>query len=118
MKNFGKKWFISASSGVLGKVLLVVFGLCAGFAGSKFISLPVDNTIVEKVLTGIFVVIVILILPSFFLIMMYLLEILEWLRIKKEQENEGLELKNENLKLELELLREKRQSQPDDEESV
>ena len=31
MRNFGKKWFISASSGILGKILLVAFGLGVGF---------------------------------------------------------------------------------------
>ena len=117
MRNFGKKWFISASSGVLGKILLVVFGLCVGVAGSRFISLPVDNNLIEKILTGILFLIIISVFPFFFFVMVYFSEILEWLSVKNQQENKGLELKNEKLKLELELLREKRQSLRDDEES-
>ena len=116
MRNFGKKLLISASSGVLGKVLLVVFGLCAGFAGSKFISLPADNSLVKGILVGIFIIIFIPVLLGSMVIAAGFESILEWLSIRRNQENEKLELENENLKLKLELRRQEQQFPPDNQE--
>ena len=56
MKNFGKQWLISTSSGILGKILLIAFGLGVGIVGTHFFSFPTDNALVKKILTGIFVI--------------------------------------------------------------
>ena len=110
MKNFKEKWFISASSGMLGKILLVIFGLSAGLVGSQFFSVPIDKDIIAGagIVIGIVVILfTIMIIFSFPLI-------LEWLADRRESENERLQLENENLKLKLEL--QEKQSQPDNDE--
>ena len=52
MRNFGKKWFISASNGILGKTLLVALCLRSGFVGGQYISIPIDKDILELALRG------------------------------------------------------------------
>ena len=47
MKNFGKKMIIRASSGIFGRIQLVVFGLSVGFFGGQFISVPIDKDIIK-----------------------------------------------------------------------
>ena len=116
MRNFGKKWFISASSGILGKILLVAFGLGVGIAGSKFISLPADNNLVKGILVGIFIIIIIPVFLGSIVIAADFESFLEWLSIRRKQEHEKLELENENLKLKLELRRQEQQSPPDNQE--
>ena len=46
MKNFGKRWVISASSGILGKIVLVLLCLGAGIVGGQYISVPIDKDII------------------------------------------------------------------------
>ena len=99
MKNFKKKWFISASSGIFGKILLVFLGLGAGYVGSTFISLPIDKDILKGI--GFIVGMVVFIFS--FGAFIYFLDFLEWLAHRRESENERLQLENENLKLKLEL---------------
>ena len=99
MKNFKKKWFISASSGILGRILLVVFCLGAGVVGGQFISVPIDKDIIIG--AGFFIGFIALFLA--FLSPYILGMILEWLADKRESENKRLQLENENLKLKLEL---------------
>ena len=121
MKNFGKKWFISASSGILGKILLVAFGLGVGFVGSQFISVPIDSDIIKGagIVVGFVVIWFAIFSPMFFPM------ILEFFAYRRESENEQIKLKNENLqlenenlklKLELEQHQRNQQSTPDNEE--
>ena len=110
MKNFGKKWIISASSGILGKILLVALGLGAGFVGRHFISVPIDKDIIIGAGAGVFFIVMFLT----FMLSIELPLILEWLAHRRESENERLQLENENLKLKLEL--QEKQSQPDNDE--
>ena len=115
MKDFKKKWFISASSGILGKTLLVVLCLGAGFVGGQYISVPIDKDIIDKdIIKGVgFIVgmvVFIFAVGGFF----YFPLILEWFADKRESENEKLQLENENLKLKLEL--QEKQSQRDNDE--
>ena len=105
MKNFGKKRIISASSGILGKILLVAFGLGVGFFGRQFISVPIDKDIIIG--AGVFIGIIALFFA--FLSPYILAMILEFLAHKRE-------LENENLKLKLEL--QEKQSQPDNDETT
>ena len=119
MKNFKEKWWISASSGILGKILFVVFGVGVGAIGTKIISVPIDNTIIGAIIFIIGIVI-------FFLtvgILIYFPDILEWFAYRRQSEIEEIELKNESLKLENENLKLKLVSQrenqlpsPNDEE--
>lgn len=99
MRNFGKKWFISASSGIFGRILLVVLCLGAGFVGGQYISVPIDKDIIIG--AGVFIGMITLFFP--FLSPYILAMILEWLADKRKSENENLQLENENLKLKLEL---------------
>ena len=46
MKNFGKKWVISASSGIFDKILLVLLCLGAGVVVGQLISVPIDKDII------------------------------------------------------------------------
>lgn len=50
MRNFGKKWFISASSGIFGKILLIIFGFGVGIVGSQFFSGSIDSDIIKVVM--------------------------------------------------------------------
>ena len=110
MRNFRKKWFISASSGILGRILLVVFGLSVGFFGRQFISVPIDKDIIKGV--GFIVGTVVFIFA--FGGVLYFPLILEWFAYRRESDNEKRQLENENLKLKLEL--QEKQSQPDNDE--
>jgi len=112
MKNFGRKWFISASSGILGKTLLVILCLGAGFVGGQYISVPIDKDIIvgAGLVIG-FVVILFAFLSPYFLAM-----ILEWSIHKGNSKIESQKLENENLKLKLELQRQEQQSLPDHKE--
>ena len=110
MRNFGKKWVISASSGIFGRILLVVLCLGAGFVGGQYISVPIDKDIIKGV--GFIVGMVVFIFA--FGGMLYFPLILEWFAYRRESENEKLQLENENLKLKLEL--QEKQSQRDHDE--
>ena len=112
MKNFKKKWFISASSGILGRILLVVFCLGAGVVGGQYISVPIDKEIIigAGAVAGIVVILLTI------MIIAELPLILEWLAHRRESENERLQLENENLKLKLEL--QEKQSQPDNDQTT
>ena len=91
MENFGKNWFISASSGILGKILLVVFCFGAGVVGGQFISVPIDKYILKDVVFIVSMVIAILAFGG----ILYVPLILEWLARRRESENENLKLKLE-----------------------
>ena len=91
MKNFGKRWVISASSGI--------FCLGAGVVGGQYISVPMDKDIIIG--AGVFIGIIALLFTL--LICTELPLILEWFAYKRESENEKLQLENENLRLKLEL---------------
>ena len=110
MKNFGKKWFISASSGILGRILLVVLCLGAGFVGGQYISVPIDKDII----VGAGFVVGFVVILFTITICVEFPQILEWFTYRRESENEKLQLENENLKLKLEL--QEKQSQPDNDE--
>lgn len=99
MKDFRKKWFISASSGIFGKILLVFLGLGAGYVGRTFISLPIDKDILKGVGFIVGMVVFIFSIGAF----IYFLDFLEWLAHRRESENERLQLENENLKLKFQL---------------
>lgn len=108
MKNFGKKWFISASSGILGRILLVVLCLGAGFVGGQYISVPIDKDII----VGVGIIIGVVAILFTVTICVEFPQILEWFAYRRESEkeesklkNENLQLENENLKLKLELQR-------------
>ncbi|MCY4554149.1 MAG: hypothetical protein OXC79_10790 [Candidatus Poribacteria bacterium] len=107
MNNFGKKWFISASSGILGKIVLVLLCFGAGVVGGNFISVPIDKDIIIGAGSFIGFIAVFFAFISPYILAM----ILEWLSDRRESENENLQLENENLKLKLEL--QEKQSQPD-----
>ena len=111
MRKFWSKWFISASSGLFGRLIFFVILLSGGIVGSAYL-LPKENAII-KTITGT--------LP--FVIGVCLAYLPQFLELSKEWEREAradrikeLELKNENLKLELELQRQKGESTPDNEE--
>ena len=110
MENFWKKLIISASSGVFGKILLVVFGLSVGFFGRQFISVPIDSSIIKGTGTVVAFVVIWFSITIVFLSPM----ILEWFAYRRESENERLQLENENLKLKFQL--QEKQSKPDNDE--
>ena len=64
MKNFWSKWFVSTSSGILGRMLLVVLCLGAGFVGGQYISIPIDKEIITG--AGVFIDIIALLIFPFF----------------------------------------------------
>ena len=111
MKNFKEKWFISASSGLFGRVVFFVFLLGGGIVGSVYL-LPKENTII-KTITGTLPFVIgacLAYLPSF-------LDLLkEWAQEARNDRIRALELKNENLKLELELKQQEYQSPSDNDE--
>ncbi len=112
MKNFWSKWFVSASSGILGRMLLVVLCLGAGFVGGQYISIPIDKEIITG--AGLFIGIIALFITAFFPI--WLPMILEWSIMKKDFKIKSQELENENLKLKLKLQQQEQQSLPDQDE--
>lgn len=99
MKKLSSELLISATSGLLGKISLILFCLSAGYAGSK-IPIAADNDIIKNV---VYVISGILFMLAFFFCM-YFLYILEWLSHQKESKKEELRLENENLKLKKEIL--------------
>lgn len=110
MQNFRKKWIISASSGIFGKIVLVLLCLGAGVVGGQYISVPIDKDIIIG--AGAVAGFVVMFLT--FMIWMELPLILQWFADRRESENEKLQLENENLKLKLEL--QEKQSQVDNDE--
>ena len=110
MQKFWRKWVISASSGIFGKIVLVLLCLVAGAVGGQYISVPIDKDIIA----GAGLVIGLIALLFTWLICMEFPLILEWFAHKRESENEKLQLENENLKLKLEL--QEKQSQRDNDE--
>ena len=109
MKNFGKKWFISASSGILGKILLVAFGLCVGFAGSKVVTF--DNAYVTTVIFGTLNFAVVFSMVAF---IRNLDTFKEWAQERRQDEIRKLELEKEII--ELEIQRDNQQSTANDKE--
>ena len=101
MKNFEKKWIISASSGILGRILLVILCLGAGFVGSQYISVPIDKDIIVG--AGLVIGVVAILFTA--MICVYFPEILEWFAYGRESETERIKLKSENLQLENENLK-------------
>ena len=110
MKNFGKRWVISASSGILGKIVLVLLCLGAGIVGGQYISVPIDKDIIIG--AGVFIGIIALLFTV--MICAELPMILQWFAYRRESDNEKRQLENENLKLKLEL--QEKQSLPDNDE--
>ena len=112
MKNFWSKWFVSASSGILGRVLLIVLCLVTGFVGSQYISVPID----KEIITGAgFLIVFIIVLLAFFSPLL-LPMILEWSIMKKNLNFKSQELENENLKLKLKLQQQEKPSLTDQDE--
>jgi len=50
MKDFGKKWFISASSGLLGRFLWCVLGVGGGILGTLYL-LPNASIFIQKIVS-------------------------------------------------------------------
>ena len=100
-------------SGVL--VRLVAFGLF-GFGGiyigNKLLSSQIDSDLIKDILTGIFVIIIMVLFMLFIISPL----ILEWLSYVRDSKIKEKELDNEKLELEIELEKQKQQSSPDQEE--
>ena len=101
MKNFRKKWFISASSGIFGKIALVLLCLGAGVVGGQYLSVPIDKDIIIG--AGVFIGLIALLFTV--LIFTEFPLILEWFTHKRASENEKIQLENEKIQLENENLR-------------
>ena len=98
-------------SGVLGRLIApILLGLGGVYAGSKIVSSPIDKDIIVGIL---WIIGGILFLLTFTFCIGFPM-ILEWLSWMRESKAKELELKNENLKLEL--LEKKEQPLPDDNE--
>ena len=100
MRKFWSEWFISASSGLFGRILILIVGVGAVYVGSKYITLPVDNEITKEFIDLIYK----LCFMVYCILLFKMPDILGWLRGKdrikeKELENENLKLENKNLKL-------------------
>ncbi len=104
-KNFWKKWFLSASSGIFGRILLIIFCLTAGFVGSQYISIPIDKEIIAG--AGLFIGCITVFLTIFSPV---------WLGMIFEWSLEKRKLENENLKLKLELQQQEQESLSDDQD--
>ena len=105
MKNFKKKWLISASSGIFGKILPIIFGIGIGIVGKQFFSVSIDSDITKGVM-GIAAFVIALVAIFFtVLICVEFPLILEWFAYRRESENEKIQLENENLQLENENLK-------------
>ena len=119
MRKFWSEWFISASSGLFGRILILIVGVGAVYIGSKYITLPTDSVVIKE-----FIDLMRTIVFAIYGILLFKLpDILGWLSEKgkdriteKELENENLKLENKNLKLELELQQQKKQSTLDNDE--
>ena len=111
MKNFRKKWFISASSGLFGRLLFLIIILGGGIVGSAYL-LPEESRI-TKVIASLIQFVVIYGMMNFF----WNIETFKnWWSEGRETKIRELELKNENLKLELELQQQKKQPTLDNDE--
>ncbi len=95
MKNFREKWLISASNGILGKIVLVTFSVGVGFIGRGFISTPIDNDTINTVFFGFGFL--------FFMSIVPLRLVLAFFSDRTESDLNKMKLENENLKLKLEL---------------
>ena len=109
--GFWKKMVISATSGLFGKIVLVVaVSLGIGFASTKFIALPEDSVIAKDLMrllrfvVGVGLGILAVSLPM----------ILRWLSERRQDRIRELELKKEIL--ELEIQKENQQSPLDNQE--
>ena len=118
MRKFWSEWFISASSGLFGRILILIVGMSAIYFGSKYVALPIDNVVIKEFIDLIHTIV----LAVYGILLFKMPDILNWLSEKrkgriKEQElrNENLKLENENLKLQLELRQQEQQSLPDEE---
>ena len=93
-------------SGVLGRLIAsILLGLGCVYAGSKIVSSPIDKDIIVGILWIVGGILSLLTITFCSALPM----ILEWLSWMRESKTRELELKNENLKLELELLKKKEQ---------
>ena len=110
MKNFWRKWIISASSGIFSRILILIVGVGAVYVGSKYITLPTDNVVIKEFI-GLMRTIV---LAVYSILLFKLPDILNWSNEKGKDKVKEKELENENLKLKLEL--QEKQSQRDNDE--
>ena len=96
-------------------VRLVAFGLF-GFGGiyigNKLVSSQIASDIIKDILTGIFIIVIMVI----FILALLSPLILEWLSYVRDSKIKEKELDNEKLELEIELEKQKQQSPPDQEE--
>ena len=108
-----RNWEKISSDTIAGVLVRLIVPALLGFGGiyigNKVVSSPIDRDIIKGILIGIFVIVFILI----FIFALLSPLILEWLSYVRESKIKESELENEKLKLELELLREKRKFPPD-----
>ena len=109
MKNFWSKWFISASSGIFGKLIFILILLAAGIVGSKYL-LPEESAI-TKTVSSLITFLVITITIQFFV---HINTFKEWAQERRQNEIKKLELEKEIL--ELKIQQEHQQSPPDNQE--
>ena len=107
MKNFREKWLISASNGILGKIVLVTLGVGVGFIGKGFISMPIDSDIIRTIFFGFGFLLFMSVVPLRFLLLFF--------ADRRESDIDKMKLENENLKLKLELQQQNQQHPPNNE---
>ena len=109
MKNFGKKWFISASSGLFGKVIFVIVLLAAGIVGTAYL-LPEESAITKSISALVTFFVITVTMQFFFNLNTFK----EWAQERRQDEIRKLELEKDIL--ELEIQRENQQFPPDNQE--
>ena len=112
MRKFLSEWFISASSGLFGRILILIVGVSAVYVGSKYIPLPTDNVVIKEFIGLIHTIV----LAVYGILLFKMSDILNWLSEKGKNRIKELELENENLKLQFELRQQEQQSLPDEKE--
>ena len=91
MKNFGKKWFISASSGLFGKVIFVIVLLAAaGIVGSVYL-LPEESAMTRSISFLVSFLVITVTMQFFF----NLHTLKEWAQERRQDGIKKLELENE-----------------------
>ena len=113
MKSFWSKWTISASSGLFGKLLFLIIVLCGGIVGSAYL-LPEESAITKAMSTLVSFFVITVTMQFFFNLHTFK----EWSREIRADRIKEQELRNEELKLKIELEKhqKKRQFAPDNEE--
>ena len=109
MKNFWSKWFISASSGLFGRLLFLIIILGGGIVGSAYL-LPEESAI-TKTISSIMMFLAVTVTLQFFF---NLNTFKAWAQERRQDEIRKLELKKEII--ELEIQRDNQQSPSDQEE--